>query len=251
MARATTPRLNLGMWDDGDNPGAGSKTEIVGNTGLNGNWLRIDLAIGTEHNADGTHKTGVIRAENLNDDVVDGITIIRDAITKKLKIGNIPGVHLQDLSVTTNKIVDGAVTRSKIENGAIDGTKLDKENLGLYYQELAIFSFLDNDSIQVSALFNGIRCDNFWGYVFYSDIAEEVKVMAQARFKISPRIIETAETLTTLSPGDVIWVYRDSDDLIVVARNNSTLLQLTRPVPVFTGRGLVIVAIRRKVRGWR
>jgi hypothetical protein len=196
MARGTTPRLNLGVWDDGDNPGAGSKTEITGNTGLNGNWLKIDLAVGTEHNADGTHKVGVIRAENLNDDVVDGVTIVRDAVTKKLKIGNISTAQIQDFSVTANKIVDGAVTRAKIENGAVDESKLDKENLGLYYQELAVFSFLDSDSIPASALYNGIRCDNFLGYVFYSNIAEEVKVMAQARFGISPRVIETAETLT-------------------------------------------------------
>ena len=136
MARAETPRINLGVWDDGDNPGAGSKTEITGNTGLNGNWLKIDLAIGAEHNSDGTHKAGVIRANNLNSDVVDGITIIQDPITKKLKVNTISSAQISNFSVSTDKIEDGAITNSKLANNAVNGSKLDKENLGIYYSQI-------------------------------------------------------------------------------------------------------------------
>lgn len=44
MSRQGTPKFNIGMWDDKENPGAGSK--VADNNQLNGNWLKIDAALG-------------------------------------------------------------------------------------------------------------------------------------------------------------------------------------------------------------
>ncbi len=106
MARLGTPNINLGTWVDGENPGAGSQT--VDNNGLNGNFLKLDRAIGTGHNADGSHKSGVIAGPNLIQTgagaVVDGSTI--------------------EFSSNAMRVKDAGITGAKLASGVVDGTTL-------------------------------------------------------------------------------------------------------------------------------
>lgn len=107
MARIGTPLLGLGTWLDNENPGAGSQT--VPNTGLNGNCLIIDVAVGTGHNADGSHKANIIKGSNLvqagGDSVVDGTTLEFNANKIRVKALAINGTHLNQ---TAGQTVDGA-----------------------------------------------------------------------------------------------------------------------------------------------
>jgi hypothetical protein len=73
MARVGTPLLNLGCWLDGENPGAGSQT--VDNTGLNGNWIKLDTATGVGHNSDGSHKADSIDGPSLKTSAFDGSSL--------------------------------------------------------------------------------------------------------------------------------------------------------------------------------
>jgi len=111
MARVGTPLGNLGTWIDEENPGAGS--QVQDNTGLNGNWLKIDLGLFTQHNADGTHKSDIIDGINIKNTAVDGATLETSATSgaKTLRI--------KDLGVTTAKINAAAVTTAKIASAAI------------------------------------------------------------------------------------------------------------------------------------
>jgi hypothetical protein len=123
MPRIGTPNLNLGTWLDNENPGAGSQT--VDNTGLNGNWLKIDRAVGQEHNADGTHKMNIIGKSQLKTDVCDGVTIEKDTTQGlRLKDGGVTETKIANGAVTETKIGTGAVTNAKVANDAIDSTKI-------------------------------------------------------------------------------------------------------------------------------
>lgn len=84
MARIGTPLLNLGCWLDGENPGAGSQT--VDNTGLNGNWIKLDTAVGMEHNPDGTHKPDKIDGPSLKTTVADGSSLEATGTPRKLQV---------------------------------------------------------------------------------------------------------------------------------------------------------------------
>lgn len=114
MARKGTTNLNLGSWTDKENPGAGSQD--VDNTALNGNWIKIDSALGPGHNADGSHKNAVIDGANLKSTAADGVSIVQDGGTKKLKVnsGGIASSHIADGAVTSNKIGSGAITSDKL-----------------------------------------------------------------------------------------------------------------------------------------
>jgi hypothetical protein len=105
MSRVGTTFLDLGKYLDGENPGSGPQDGTPTN-GLNGDKDKIDLAVGTGHNADGTHKAAVIDAANLKSTVPDGSSLEQDATSKKLKI--------KALGVATEMLADDAVTKAKI-----------------------------------------------------------------------------------------------------------------------------------------
>lgn len=82
--RVGTTFLNLGMYPRGTKPGAGSRT--ADNPGLNGDKQKIDRAVGTEHNPDGSHKDGIIHAAQINADIADNVTIEKDVASGFLKV---------------------------------------------------------------------------------------------------------------------------------------------------------------------
>lgn len=106
MPRVGTANLNLGKWLDGDNPGAGPTTGD--SLGLNGNAEKIDNAVGTQHNADGTHKNDVINGNSLKASVADGTT---------LEFNNPTGSKVL-------RIKDGGVTGAKFASGIVDASTL-------------------------------------------------------------------------------------------------------------------------------
>jgi len=112
MSRVETSILKLGAWDEGDNPGAGSKTVVSANTGLNGNWLILDTAVGIGHTAAGAHAADVIDGPNLKTTVADGVAIQLTGTPLKL--------NLKDGGIATAKIADDAVTAAKLADACID-----------------------------------------------------------------------------------------------------------------------------------
>ncbi len=115
MARGETTNLDLGVWDEGDNPGAGSKTESTGNVGLNKNWLILDTALGVGHNADGSHKADSIDGPALKTTVADASTIQLTGSPLKLNV--------KDDGITGAKIAAAAVDGSTLEASAATGAK--------------------------------------------------------------------------------------------------------------------------------
>jgi hypothetical protein len=124
MARKGTTNLNLGTWTDKENPGAGSQD--IDNTALNGNWVKIDNALGGGHNTDGTHKNGIIDGANLKSTVADGVTLVQDADSKKLKVNpaGIGTAHIADSAITGAKLNVGAVTTAKLAASAVTSNEL-------------------------------------------------------------------------------------------------------------------------------
>ena len=128
MARLGTPLLGLGTWLDNEYPGAGSQT--VPNTGINGNWLIIDVGLGTEHNADGSHRANVIKGSNLiqagGNSVVDGATLEFSANKIRVKAASLNGTHLNQAAGQT---VDGvtlefAANVMRVKDGGLPLTKM-------------------------------------------------------------------------------------------------------------------------------
>ena len=131
MGRIGTPNLNLGTYTDGEYPGAGSQS--VDSDGLNGNALKIDRAVGTEHNADGSHKANVIKGSNLvqtgGDSVVDGATLEFNANKIRAKDGGISAAKLATDAVETLKIKDANVTAAKLAADAVETAKIKDANV--------------------------------------------------------------------------------------------------------------------------
>jgi hypothetical protein len=115
MSRTATANLALGAFDEGDNPGAGSKTVAAGNVGLNGNWLILDAAVGVGHNADGTHKADVIDGPNLKTSAADASTIQLTGSPLKLNV--------KDDGITGAKIAAAFADNVTIAASAATGTK--------------------------------------------------------------------------------------------------------------------------------
>jgi hypothetical protein len=125
------------VWDDGDNPGAGSKT--VDSHGLNGNFIRHSVAIKAEHTeGTGVHKDSIIGKNNLKSNCVDGVTLELDPTNglqvkasgiSKLKLNDdvADGVTLERDSVS-HQLQIKAVTAGKIKGSgtgkAVDGTTI-------------------------------------------------------------------------------------------------------------------------------
>ena len=131
MSVSYTPNLNLCVYDDGDNPGAGSKT--IASTGLNGNAVKIDTAVGSEHNADGTHKDDKIGGSSLKAAIVDGSTLEASAATGaktfRVKDAGITTAKIADSNVTTAKIADANVTTAKIADSNVTTAKIADANV--------------------------------------------------------------------------------------------------------------------------
>mgnify|MGYP001610083866 CR=1 FL=1 len=139
MARTETTNLDLGMWTDGEAPGAGTQDMGTIGIGINDNWKIIDAALGTGHNADGTHKAEAITGANINPAAVDGVTIVQDAITKKLGV--------PDGGIDTAQIAAGAVTATEIADGSITAAKLAATVLSprALWQEALVAGAADGD----------------------------------------------------------------------------------------------------------
>jgi len=128
MARVGTSNLNLGMWTDGENPGAGSQS--VDSTGLNGDKIKLDTAVGAGHNADGSHKANIIDGPSLKTTVADGSTLQLTGSPLKLNVkgDGIQGTHLNANVVDNDSLEVSAPTGTKtlriktIKAGKILGT---------------------------------------------------------------------------------------------------------------------------------
>jgi hypothetical protein len=123
----TVDANGVATWDEGDNPGAGSKTVLVGNTGINGNWLLFALGIFTGHTSAGAHKSDVIDGPNLKTTVADASTIQLTGSPLKLsvKAGGIGTTQLADDAVTADKLADGAVdAAAKLAADVVTTTKI-------------------------------------------------------------------------------------------------------------------------------
>jgi hypothetical protein len=137
--RSGSKNGNLWVWDDNDDPGAGSKStsKTEGNTGLNANWNELDVAVFTQHLANGSHKNDVIHGASLHTDCLDGSTLEFSAGsgTKVARIKD-AGVTLPKISASgassgqaimyngsavawgtpTPALADASVTRAKLES---------------------------------------------------------------------------------------------------------------------------------------
>jgi len=148
MSRSTTPNLGIGVHDEQDNPGAGSKTVAAGNVGLNGNWLLLDTAVGTGHNADGTHKADVIDGPNLKTTVADATGIQLTGTPLKL--------NLKDDGVTGAKIAAAFADNSTLETSAATGAKTIRiKDAGVTKAKLAA-DVCDDTTIELDAS-NGLQ----------------------------------------------------------------------------------------------
>ena len=133
MSRIETSNLRLGMWTDGENPGAGTQNQAAIGTGLNDNWKIVDNAIGAAHNADGSHKSAVIDAVHLKATVADGATLVQDTGTKKLKIpdGGVGSAQIATSAVTSAKIASGAVGSAHLGAAAVTSAAIATGAIGL------------------------------------------------------------------------------------------------------------------------
>ncbi len=127
MARLGTPNLGIGTWLDNEYPGAGSQT--VANTGLNGNWLLLDAAVGTQHNADGSHKPNIIKGSNLvqsgADSVVDGVTLGFNSNKMEAKDAGITYAKIQNISAPNKLLGRKTAGAGATEEISIDGNTLE------------------------------------------------------------------------------------------------------------------------------
>jgi hypothetical protein len=114
MARVGTPLLNLGCWLDGENPGAGSQT--VDNTGLNGNWIKLDTGVGTGHNPDGSHKADVIDGPSLKTTTVDGTSLKATGTPRKLSVNEL---GIQKTHINSN-VPDGDSLQKNSTSGQLE-----------------------------------------------------------------------------------------------------------------------------------
>jgi hypothetical protein len=99
----------VNTWDDGDNPGAGSKT--TDSQGLNGNFIRLSDAIKAEHTAvTGVHADTIIGKNNLKSSCCDGVTIELDATN---------GLQVRDEGVDKDKLNDDVADGVTLERDAV------------------------------------------------------------------------------------------------------------------------------------
>jgi len=128
MPRIGTKYLNLGTWADGENPGAGDR--YIEDNLLNGNWIKLDEAIGAEHTITGAHKSNAIIKDALHPNCVDGSTLEKDIIQKfiKIKHGGITQQHLAVNSIGYEHFKNSSVTMEKFTADSVDATKISHNN---------------------------------------------------------------------------------------------------------------------------
>lgn len=119
MARVGTTKFNLGMSEQGDNPGAGSQdqTTYASNTGLNGNWAKIEQAL-VQHKVDGTHEDDVIDGRSIKASMADGTSIAASAGTGVKTFG------VKLLGIITGMVADLAITLPKLAAACVDNSKM-------------------------------------------------------------------------------------------------------------------------------
>lgn len=142
MARTETNNLHLNMYGDGDNAGAGAtNSSAPTNTGLNGNWVKLDNVISPIITAGGVLQSGVVTTASIADGAVTNtklgnVSIMRnklniDAVDTsnfdfnlnqqlKIKDSGIGGTQLQDNAITNLKIADNSIMAGKINADAIE-----------------------------------------------------------------------------------------------------------------------------------
>jgi hypothetical protein len=146
MSRVATTFLNLGTWREDENAGAGSQT--IDNNFLNGNWIKIDTALGTGHNADGSHKAGVIIGTNLASSVVDDSSLEYYSTSHYIRVKALGIIHsllglaaVQRDNLHANTVSYGLTQDA---NGAhipdVDGTtvKINDSTHKIYVDETAL-----------------------------------------------------------------------------------------------------------------
>jgi len=111
MARVGTTNLNLGMWIDEEDPGAGS--QAVDNLGLNGDKQKIDTALGTGHNADGSHKADAIDGPALKTTTVDGTSLQATGTPRKISV--------KDLGIQKNHINSNVPDGDSLQKNGTSG----------------------------------------------------------------------------------------------------------------------------------
>jgi len=130
MSRSLTTDGMIANWDDGDNPGAGTKDVNItsGGVGLNANFNQLKDYIKSAHNNDGSLKQDIVDGENLKTTVADGVTLQKSNNKLKIVDNSITATQLKTTTgseaVTTATIRDGAVTSEKINDGAVITAKL-------------------------------------------------------------------------------------------------------------------------------
>lgn len=141
--RSTTPDGYFNVYDDNDNPGAGSKTltPAEGNTGLNGNFVQSGKLM-SSHNPDGSHKNDIIHGANMHPDSVDGITLEYNTATgtkyARVKLGSLTLAYLSvsgaadgEVPVYSGGTLDWGkpvLGAANIEAGAITSEKIAHNN---------------------------------------------------------------------------------------------------------------------------
>ena len=110
--------LDTGVWEQGDNPGAGSQDfTVLTDTGVNGNWKRMWKCLTTFFGSSGVPKQDSIPSGAMVAGYVDGTSILSTGTSSKV-------ISVKDLGVTTAKINDLAVTTGKIAAKAVTSTEL-------------------------------------------------------------------------------------------------------------------------------
>ena len=118
MALVTTTNLSLKTFADGDNPGAGSQTTSSGNTGLNANALIIDTALGTFHNADGSHKANAVTGSCLAASIVDNSSLQLSSNQLSIKALGVLTSHIALLNITNALIANQTILPAKMDSNA-------------------------------------------------------------------------------------------------------------------------------------
>jgi hypothetical protein len=206
MSRKGTSNLNLGTYTDGENPGAGSQD--VDNTGLNGNWIKIDTAVGTDHTTAGAHKSAVIDGANLKSTVADGSTIVQDGGTKKLGIpaSGITATQLAADAVETAKIKNANVTTAKLATGAVTANELAMDSVSTVK--------IQDGAVTAAKLASGVAGGS--GYMLFGD----ERVAAAGAGNAVAAITEWQETsATAFVKISVMYYYRSTDKYIRLRAN--------------------------------
>ncbi len=149
MAITSTTNLSLNMYSDGDNPGAGvTNSSAPTNTGLNGNWHKIDAVAGGVITSAGALKSNVVTTASIQDNAITSAKIGANAIINgkvnlsatddttltvasgliKVKDSGIGVTQLASNAVTSVKIIDNAVTTAKIIDDAVTSAKIGSNN---------------------------------------------------------------------------------------------------------------------------